>query len=311
MAECMQGLELARRYYEEVGRPAFEAAFPELIGRMAFGLAGEGSECFGFDDAFSRDHDFGPSFCVWLTESDYQAHGAAVQAVYDGLPQEFLGVHPRRTTAQGAGRVGCLSIARWYTRYTGWPDGPQTVQEWRRVPMYCLATATNGAVFDDPLGAFSAVRERLLGCYPEDLRIKKIARCAALMGQAGQYNFPRCLARGEAVAAQLALAEFLRAAMEMVYLLNRAYAPYYKWMHRGLRRCEKLSRVGGLLEQLCTGPDDHTAQELVERICLLTAAELQRQGLSDTTETFLEVQGAEIMAHISDPVLRQTHIMEE
>lgn len=305
----MNGLELARRYYAEVGRPALETAFPVLIERMAFGLAGEGSECFGFDDALSRDHDWGPSFCVWLTEADYLQYGAQVQAVYDSLPREFAGFSARNATEHGNGRVGCLSVERWYTRYTGCPNGPQTVQEWRRVPEHFLATAVNGEVFCDRLGAFTAVREHLLEYYPEDVRLKKIAHRAAVMAQAGQYNYPRCIARGDAVAAQLAKAEFVKAAMSMTYLLNRRYAPFYKWMHRGMQGLEKLPRMGGLLQKLCA-VDDTAAVELVESICLLVAAELRRQALTDRRESFLEAHCAELMARIEDPLLRQTHVME-
>ena len=306
----MNGLELARRYFEEIGRPAFESAFPQLFERMAFGLVGEGSECFGFDDALSRDHDWGPASCIWLTEADHRQYGAQVQAVYDSLPKDFAGFSARSAAAQGCERVGCLSVDRWYARYTGCPNGPQTLSEWRRIPEYFLATATNGAVFSDPLGAFTAVREQLLQYYPEDVRIKKIANRAAIMAQAGQYNYPRCLARGETVAAQLAKAEFIRAALSMVYLLNRRYAPFYKWMHRGMRGLEKLPRVQELIETLCTA-DGTTSVELIESICLLTAAELGRQGLSEKRESFLEAHCAELMGHIGDPALRRTHIMED
>ena len=302
----MNGLELARRYYEAVGKPALETEFPDLFGRMAFGLAGEGSECFGFDDALSQDHDWGPSFCIWLTEADYLQCGARVQAVYDGLP----GVSARSTTKQGDGRVGCLPIEWWYTRYTGCPQGPQTLVEWRRVPEHFLATATNGAVFADPLGVFSGIRNHLLRYYPEDIRRKKLAQRLAVMAQAGQYNYPRCIARGDVVAGQLAKTEFMRAAMSAVYLLNRKYAPFYKWMHRGLQSMEKLSRVGELIEKLCA-EDGAAAVERMESICLLIAAELKRQGLSDCRESFLEVHGIALMAQIEDPVLRRTHIMEE
>ena len=60
----MKGLELSRRYFEEVGDKVFKEKFPELYSRMAFGLSGQGSDCLGFDDEYSRDHDFGPGFCI-------------------------------------------------------------------------------------------------------------------------------------------------------------------------------------------------------------------------------------------------------
>lgn len=302
------GSALARRYYEEVGRPAFVRALPDLVPRMAFGLAGEGSECFGFDDRLSHDHDWGPAFCIWLEQEDWRAHGERVQAVYAALPG-LDGRPPRQSDTLSGGRIGCLCRQQWFSRYTGAPDGPHTLSEWRRAPEAFLATATNGEVFADPVGQFTAVRQRLLAFYPEDVRLKKLAARAAVMAQAGQYNYPRCVLRGEAVAAKLALAEFLRAAMSMVYLLNRRYAPFYKWMHRGLRELPVLPRVSGLLEELCRG--EVPMQEGIERICLLCAAELRRQGLSGSGETFLQAHCAELTARIKDDALRQAHFMEE
>lgn len=307
----MNGLTLSREYYNEVGKDAFAHAFPTLVSRAAFGLAGEGSECFGFDDEHSRDHDWGPSFCIWLCESDYLEYGAKVQEWYRSLPGELEGYPARQENALSAGRVGCLCIPHWYRRYTGCPEGPQTLGQWRRVPEAFLATATNGEVFTDPLGEFTAIRERLLGYYPEDVRIKKIVARAAVMAQSGQYNYPRCQKRGDTVAAQLALAEFTKTTMSMVYLLNRRYAPFYKWMFRGMQGMRRLPRVAGMLEQLSQQQDAAKAQELIESICLLTAGELRRQELTVGNASFLQEYCADMMTRIHDPELRKAHFMEE
>lgn len=306
----MNGLALARYYYETVGRPALERQFPALMPRIAVGLAGEGSECLGFDDALSRDHDWGPAFCIWMEQEDYQAYGAEVQAAYHALPGEAAGYPARQDSNMSGERVGCLCTQDWYRRYTGMAEGPVTLEQWRRIPESFLATAVNGGVFYDPLGHFSAIRTRLQQYYPEDVRIKKIAARAATMAQAGQYNYPRCIKREDAVAAQLAMAEFIKAAISMVYLLNRAYTPFYKWMFRGLERLPKLKRTVTLIERLSKA-QALEATGLIEAICLNIAAELRRQGLTKHSGNFLLDVCPDIMEHIQDEMLRKTHFMQE
>ncbi|MCR5591172.1 MAG: tetratricopeptide repeat protein, partial [Lachnospiraceae bacterium] len=87
----ISGLELARRYYMEYGKPMIHEKFPDYEDRIAAGLVGEGSECFGFDDGVSTDHDFGPGFCLWLKGKDYKKIGKELQKEYDALPKKFMG----------------------------------------------------------------------------------------------------------------------------------------------------------------------------------------------------------------------------
>ena len=61
-----------RRFYENHVAPMIRERFPEYESRIAVGIAGEGSDCFGYDDLISRDHDFGTGVCLWVTEADFQ-----------------------------------------------------------------------------------------------------------------------------------------------------------------------------------------------------------------------------------------------
>ena len=64
----MKGLELAKNYYLTYGKEMLENEFPTLLPRLAVGLVGQGSECLGYDDDISKDHDFEPCFCIFITK---------------------------------------------------------------------------------------------------------------------------------------------------------------------------------------------------------------------------------------------------
>jgi len=62
----IKGLELSKRYFYDIVLPKFEKSLKDILPLCAFGLVGEGSECYGYDDELSKDHDFGPSVCIWF-----------------------------------------------------------------------------------------------------------------------------------------------------------------------------------------------------------------------------------------------------
>ena len=308
----MQGLELSKKYFEH-NKQILKKNFPEVYERMAFGLVGEGSECFGFDDEISRDHDFEPAFSIWLTREDFETYGEQIQKVYEQLPKELDGISLKHNSAYGKNRRGVASIDSFYQNKTGGKQGPETLQDWLFVPEYSLAEAVNGEVFLDHLGAFSKVREKMLKGYPEDVRKKKIAARAASMAQSGQYNYRRCLAHGESGAARLALDEFIRHTIQMIYLLNNRYCPYYKWMFRGM---SKLSILGDLAESLtallCAPDSEENLQvklAIVEQISGKVIEELKHQKLSDSDSDYLESHAFSVMDKIEDETLKKLHVM--
>lgn len=304
----MKGLELCRKYYEELGRPAFERETPELLTRAAAGLVGEGSECFGFDDDISRDHDWGPGFCIWLTLEDYEKYGAEAGKIYDSLPKSFMGFERLRQLPMSAGRVGVFRIDRFYEKFLGFGRAPQSIDEWRMVPEVGLFAASNGEVWADPVGEFTQIRQQLLAFYPEDVRKKKLAMHAALAAQAGQYNYYRIMQRGDRVAAMQALATYIDNIQSMVFLLNLKYKPYYKWAHKAMKELPILGReLSPIMEKLISTSE--AEKEDIERVAALLINELRKQGLSLSGSDFLLHHAEVIQSKIENTALRAVHIM--
>jgi len=305
----MKGLELAERYWQEVGSPAMKAACPALRERLAAGLVGEGSECLGYDDEVSRDHDWGPGFCLWLTAEDFAAHVQVLRAAYAALPQEYMGFRRLRESAHSQGRVGVFSVDGFYARFLGTNGPPRTLIQWLTVSDQALSVCVNGRVFQDGPGEFTRVREQLLAYYPEDVRRKRLAAQCAGAAQAGQYNHPRCLSRGDRVAAVRALGEFIDHAQAAVFLLNRRYRPYYKWAHRALRDLPLLGREASLSFEALASCAPEERQDHIEALCALLVRGLKEQDLTNCTSDFLLEHGEQIQEKIESDSLRSLPLM--
>lgn len=310
----MNGLEISRAYFDTYGMPMLEEKFPELLPYVAAGLFGSGSECFGFDDELSRDHDFDPGFMLLLPGEDIvdRKQEFALERAYASLPKEFMGVERPKMAPVGGARRGVMRMADFFVEKTGSSSGELTVEQWLAVPSYALAEAVNGQVFFDGSGELTKVREALAH-YPEDVRRKKLAGHLLLAAQAGQYNYPRCLRHGETAAAQLAVIAFAQSVMEIVFLLNDAYQPFYKWQFRAIRALPKLPFAAELVEYLITTNNDgHLAQdkyEVIEDISADIIAELEAQGLTAADCVDLEKHAYSVNDGIADGNLRNLHIL--
>ena len=306
----MKGIELSKAYFEECGKPMLEREFSEFLDRIAVGLVGHGSECFGFDDDISPDHDFEPGFCIWLTEEDEQAFGFKLFRAYSKLPKEFMGVKCLDRSAMGSKEKGVRTISEFYSAYTGRKGAPECWQDWIYTPSHYFAEATNGEVFCDPLGEFTRIRDIIKNGMPEDVRLKKIASCALHMAQSGQYNYKRCIAHGELGAARFALNEFAKNAAELTFLLERRHAPYYKWILRAMRELPTFKFLADKIEELVTIPSDETLkiELMIEEISSVFIEEFKKQGITEATCTFLESHAYSVNDMIKSSEIRNMHV---
>ena len=359
-ASPVSGLKLARAFWTQMGKPMIAAKYPQYAGRIAAGLVGHGSECYGFDDTYSQDHDFGPRFCLWLTDEDYAAIGEQLEVDYEALPRKFsvdaqgrvtFEAHARSDAsgafpsagagspvtprAQGANRRdGVFRIGDFFESISGYHTAPalSAPQEWVMLLDSTLAAATNGEVFADPTGLFSKTRQGFKN-MPDDVRLALISKRLGMIAQAGQYNLPRSLKRGDGAAAWLSIHEFVQATASLVFLVNVpmvvGYMPYYKWQFAALRKLsgsmfallpnvgEQLETVMRLSSAACYGgagfgeggkgaaPAIEKINDIVEQIAVDIVKELKREHLTTSGETFLEWQRPYVEDHIAsdDPVL--------
>lgn len=310
----MTGLELAREFYLAT-RGVLHDRMPAVMENACAGLCGEGSECFGCDDGTSRDHDFSAAFCLWLPEEVMQRHGKLIAEVFCELPKRFHGI-PADVAPHMAHRRGPRSVESYYFFFTGLDRSPDDWREWLALPETQLAAATNGEVFEDNAGIFSARRNDLLAYYPDDVRLKKLAARCMQMAQSGQYNLPRCLGRGENAAALLALGRFVEAAISFVFLANRRYMPFYKWAPRLGRALPRLgAELGSLLDALGAtavgGDDNRRLVAGVETFCAACAAWLHANGFSDERDSWLWAHGPSIINRVSIPQLREMDLLQD
>lgn len=307
----MKGLELAKRYYEQFGKPMLEQDFPQLLPYIAVGFVGSGSERYGFDDETSQDHDFEPGFCIFLPGEDVVDRRSAflLERAYAKLPKEYMGYKRQPMSPVGGNRNGVMRTADFYLNAVGADDGKLSTDAWLRIPDYALAEAVNGEVFFDNYGEFSAIRKALTE-MPRDIRLKRLAGNLLIMAQSGQYNYPRCVKHGEPEAAQLACNEFVSAAMKVIFLLRGKYLPYYKWSFRALRELDAEQKYSGRLSLLLRGAG--TAEEKYEVIESISAdiiSALQTRGLTKADCTGLEKHACSVNDFISDGELRNMHIL--
>lgn len=311
----MNLLERSESYWNTVALPDLRKNHAEWLDKIAAGLVGNGSECFGYDDEMSKDHDYGVDFFIWLRPCD-----AELLPEVRAWKRSLLIVSPpadHLARREGAECLGVMTSDDFYRMLTGFSEPPEELMLWRRVPEENLAMAVNGKVFYDGPGSFSAVRNGFLEFYPEDLRLKKIAARCAAVGQTGQYNYLRMHERGELVTCGIILSRFASEAMGLVYHLNRVYRPYYKWTFRKLKELPVLGgETASALEELYSveGNGDAAAYEraaLMEKLCAAFADELRSEGLSGSDDDFLPAQAAEIQSKIVDQRLRALPVQFE
>lgn len=295
------GLDLSEKYFERFAKPILEKNFKNLEMHIACGMFGEGSECLGFDDDSSRDHDFGPAFVLVVDDTVTKDQKDSLQKMYDNLPKSFMGIS-RLETAEGKGRVGVITLKDLLKKATGFDHIPKGNEEWIYTNDENLLLLTNGKVFMDKAGILKDVRAHIKNDQPYYIYFNKLAMNLELMAKHGQYGYKRAFNRKDAVAANIAKTEFIKAALKAAHLLIRKFAPYDKWLFRsmqeyvkkGLGRAKYFEESMSIIEKIAARGICQDDIEDMEKICKAYGDLLILTGLCESKEDYLLVKAYEL-----------------
>jgi len=290
----MQGIELSRRFYNDVVRPWLSEAAPGL--RHAAALSFYGSELLGFDDETSRDHNWGPRVQLFVSPDDFAQYARPlVDAFADAAPTHFLGEpigwrsrpHPPASGPGAAGHaVHGLEIhtiqASLESRLAIGSVRDLGPLQWLALSEQKLLAYTAGAVFHDDDDRLGQVR-RALAYFPRDVWLYKIA-CQwgrigeeqAFVGRTGQV--------GDDLGSRVIAARLARDVMRMAFLLERKYAPYPKWFGSAFARLPLARTLAPLLERALLAADWQARGEALAEAYLALARRQMADGIGDKCE---------------------------
>lgn len=298
-----KGIVICRKYYEEYGRAMIAEKFSEYEDKIAAGLFGEGSDCMFLDDEISRDHDWGPGFMLLVTRDVYEKIGKELQAEYDSLPKAFMG-HTRMETAEARGRVGVVIIEDMCEKFlrpalkSNTDSGYLERKNLGDISSFVLSLFTNGEIWRDDEGIISEIRSELAGYYDDKTWLRKLGLSLIRTGHTGQYNLGRVLKRGDRVTAKILLGEYMTCVLKTLFLINRKYAPYDKWLMASGAMLPKYAEITDCLRAISDMEiSDENVLLTIEIIAQIILESLKELGLLEASEEnwYMEEIGKKIL----------------
>lgn len=264
MPTFIPGIELSRRFYNEVVRPILGRHWPGLPHAAA--LVGSGSEALGYDDATSTDHWWGPMVTLFVDEGDLHLEAAIRQRMAEELPPTVAGypvnfgdspadpgmdVMQFKAEAPFKHHVFVGTVKGFARAVLNWePDDPLTAADWLSFPAQSLLEVTAGAVHHDGIGALTALRERLVW-YPPEVWLYLLASGWERIGEE-EHLMPRAGSRGDELGSAIIGSRLARDAMMLAFLMDKRYPPYPKWFGTAFMRLDSARRLAPALRQAQT-----------------------------------------------------------
>lgn len=330
MPAFVPGLELNRRFYEEVVRSLLAEAFPGLPHTAA--LLGPGSETLGFDTEMSMDHDWGVRLFIFLRDENAHQKEAIAQLLSYRLPREFSGfpvdlpdvpMEPRTqlmklpTDGPIKHRVIPITLRAFLRIQLGYDlDQPLEAADWLTFPSYALGEIIAGAVYHDDVGELTAQRGHL-AWYPYDVWLYLLACGWQRLGEE-EHLMPRAGFVGDELGSAIIGSRLVRNIMKLCFLMEKQYAPYPKWLGTAFRRLQCAQDLWPILWQAQQAATWHEREMALGQAYEALARMHNQLGISrklpETVSSFYDrpfqvIHGGEfaqaLVEQITDPAVKR------
>ncbi len=270
----MRGMELCEAFYLECVAPILAQNFPSLA--YSAGLLGDGSDVLGYDDAVSRDHDWGPRLFVFPKDCTDDLTSVLQSALKKSLPRAFRGfsVGFGAPDARGVAamsddedefrpRVRIMKLRDFFLGQIGRPsvDGI-TAAEWLALSEQRLLTFTRGRLFRDDLGL--ALEFQKLAAYPEDVWLYLLYSDWSAISEERAF-VKRTAARGDDLGSRVIAARIAHRLMHLAFLYEKRFAPYAKWFGTAFQELSAYSALEPMLARALHANDKEERELAIAR----------------------------------------------
>lgn len=273
----MPGGEVARGFHADVVGPLLAWAMPGL--RYAAGRLGSGSDVLGFDDAMSRDHDWGCRLTLLVDEPDRAAVPQVSLLLEQELPESYRGFPVRFPITWDPGlshRVEIATVSGFAAGRLGIdPTAELSALDWLILTGQSVLEVTAGPVFADRTAELAQVRARLRW-YPPDIEQYVLAagwqRLSQEMPMVG-----RIAERGDDIGSRQLSTRLASDLMWLAFVLSRQWPPYPKWRGTAFQALPAAADLAGPLTAAAAAEHWRDRESALADACeILLAAQRER-----------------------------------
>jgi hypothetical protein len=309
---ALPGAELARQFHAEVVCPLLTQAMPGL--RYAAGRLGSGSDVLGFDDAMSRDHDWGCRLTLLVDEADYAALAEVGLLLERELPKSYRDFPVRFPVTWDSSvthKVEIATVAGFAASRLGVdPTAELSAADWLILTGQSVLEVTAGPVFVDRTAELAQVRARL-SWYPPDIERyvlaagwKRISREMPMVGRTAEH--------GDEIGSRTLSTRLAGDLMLLAFTLSRQWPPYPKWRGTAFRALPVATDLAGLLTAAEAAPHWRDRESALADACEVLLDAQRARGLPAPTpavthfwdrpyRTVDEAVSESLLAAITDP----------